>query len=432
MEHSLYGELYKRFKVSGGVSTDTRSITEGQIFFALKGPNFNANDFALEALSKGAAAVVVDSTDSRFPDLDNILVVDDCLLALQWLATEYRKEFDIPVIGLTGSNGKTTTKELIHAVLSGSQNTFSTPGNLNNHIGVPLTVLKMPKDAEVAVIELGANHIGEIAVLCDICQPTHGLITNVGKDHLEGFGSFEGSLRANSELYHYLIQNKGIAFINSEDDILMNMSKRFSDPIMYPGKGDFSHTKFVSSNPFIEYNSESGEVIKTGLIGRYNFENIASALCIGKYFSIPESKANAAVAGYHPKNNRSEWKKTENNSILLDAYNANPSSMEVALDSFLKMDFEKKSVLLGDMFELGEYSMEEHRNLGKRLASCDLEKVILCGKEMENAANEIPDVLYFPEKDELTQFLKKNPLKNHLILIKGSRGMALEDFLPYL
>jgi UDP-N-acetylmuramoyl-tripeptide--D-alanyl-D-alanine ligase len=432
MEHSLFGELYKRFKDSAGVSTDTRSITKGQIFFALKGPNFNANDFALEALSKGAAAVIVDSRDARFPDQDNILVVDDCLLALQWLAREYRMEFDIPVIGLTGSNGKTTTKELIHAVLSSSKNTFSTPGNLNNHIGVPLTILKMSKDAEVAVIELGANHIGEIAILCDICQPTHGLITNVGKDHLEGFGSFEGSLRANSELYHYLIQNNGIAFINSGDDILMNMSKRFSDPILYPGKEDFSHSEFVSSNPFIEYRSESGELIETGLIGRYNFQNIATALCIGKYFSVPESKANAAVAAYHPKNNRSEWKKTENNAILLDAYNANPSSMEVALESFLKMDGENKAVLLGDMFELGEYSQEEHRNLGKELASSNLEKIILCGKEMKNAANEIPDVLYFPEKEELTQFLKQNPLKSHLILIKGSRGMALEDFLPYL
>jgi len=210
------------------------------------------------------------------------------------------------------------------------------------------------------------------------------------------------------------------------------MSKRFSDPIMYPGKVDFSHTEFVSSNPFIEYRSESGELKKTGLIGRYNFENIAAALCIGKYFSVPESKANAAVAGYHGKNNRSEWKKTEHNSILLDAYNANPSSMEVALESFLKMDGENKAVLLGDMFELGEYSVEEHRNLGKALASSNLTKVILCGNEMENAANEIPDVLYFSVKNELTEHLKQNPLRGYLILIKGSRGMALEDFLPYL
>ena len=432
MKDTLYRNLYERFKQSTGVSTDTRSLSEGAIFFALKGPNFNANDFAHAAIEKGALLAVVDTADPDFQEDERFLVVEDALDALQWLASEYRKEFDIPVIGLTGSNGKTTTKELIHRVLSSKSKAFATPGNLNNHIGVPLTILQMPRDTQIAIVELGANHLGEIAKLCGICQPTHGLITNIGKDHLEGFGSFEGSLRANSELYQYLIENEGVVFINSADSILKNMSKRFSSPILFPGKDDYSQTEFIKSNPFIEYKSESGEIVKTGLIGRYNFDNIASALCIGKYFSVPEPEANAAVAEYRALNNRSEWKKSAYNTILLDAYNANPSSMEVALDSFLEMDGDKKVVLLGDMFELGEYSVEEHRNLGKKLASSDIEKVILCGKEMRYAAGQIQNAVYFPEKKELIQFLQSDPITDYLILIKGSRGMALEDCLPYL
>lgn len=432
MEDTLYRKLYKRFKQSNGISTDTRTIAEGEVFLALKGPNFNASLFIEQALSKGASMAVTDEPELQLNEDERVLVVDDTLRALQWLATQYRKEFDIPVIGLTGSNGKTTTKELTLAVLKSRFKAFATPGNLNNHIGVPMSILKMPKDTDIAVIEMGANHIGEIAELCSICQPTHGIITNVGKDHLEGFGSFEGSLRANSELFQYLIENNGTAFINSSDPILMNMSKRFTEPILYPEMGDYSHIVFKRADPFIEYESESGEDIKTQLIGRYNFNNIATAICIGKYFSVPESRANAAVAAYQPLNNRSEWRKSPSNSILLDAYNANPSSMEVALDSFDSMDFEKKAVILGDMFELGEYSQEEHSNLGEKLAEMDFDRVILCGQEMKHAADRISNCKYFVDKSSLLDYLKSNKLNGYLVLLKGSRGMAMEECLTYL
>jgi len=432
MKESVYRKLYKRFKQSNGVSTDTRTINQGEVFFALKGPNFNANDFARDAISKGAALAVVDSPETDLSQNEDYIVVDDSLKALQWLASEFRKEFDIPLIGLTGSNGKTTTKELINAVLSRAFKSYATPGNLNNHIGVPLSILSMPKDTEIAVIEMGANHIGEIDLLCRIAQPTHGLITNVGKDHLEGFGSFEGSLRANSELYQYLIEHGGVAFINSSDTILNNMARRFERPVLYPGKSDYSYTEYIGSDPFIKYRAESGAEVKTQLIGKYNFNNIATALCLGKYFSVPEIKANEAVTGYQPKNNRSEWKKTGKNLVLLDAYNANPSSMEVALESFLEMEGNRKAVILGDMFELGQYSDTEHRDLGKKLAGSEISKIILCGKAMSKAADQISNAEYFETKKELLEYLQNNSLKDYLILIKASRGMALEDCLPYL
>jgi len=350
MKENLSTELYERFRQSQGVSTDTRSIREGQIFFALKGPNFDANTFARQAIEKGAILAVVDRSEPDFVDNKNFLVVEDSLEALQWLAGRYRQTFNIPVIALTGSNGKTTTKELTHGVLSKKYRTLSTSGNLNNHIGVPLTVLSIQQDTEIALIELGANHIGEIALLCEICQPTHGLITNIGKDHLEGFGSFEGSLRANSELYQYLIENSGVAFINSGDPILKNMAKRFDSPVFYSSKGDYYHAQLVEETPYLRYQSESGTKTRTQIIGDFNFTNLTAALCIGKFFDVPEIYANEAIAEYVPRNNRSQWIKTESNFVFLDAYNANPSSMQVALNSFQKMQGAKKCAILGDMF----------------------------------------------------------------------------------
>jgi len=428
----LYRKLYERFKQSKGVSTDTRRIEEGQIFFALKGPNFDANSFAKQAVEKGAVLAVVDQAEPDFVDNENFLIVGDSLKALQWLANRYRQDFDIPLIGLAGSNGKTTTKELIHGVLSKKYKTVSTSGNLNNHIGVPLTILGMPLDTEIAIVELGANHIDEITLLCDICQPTHGLITNIGKDHLEGFGSFKGSLRANSELYQYLIGNKGIAFINSEDPVLKNMAKRFETAIFYPSKGDYCHVQLLEETPFISYQSESGMKTQTQIIGDYNFSNLAAALCIGKYFDIEEEKANKAITDYLPGNNRSQWIQTKRNSVLLDAYNANPSSMEVALRSFHKMKAEKKYVILGDMFELGGYAEEEHRNLGRLLAQSGYEGVVLCGKEMAAASNEVHGAHYFESKAGLLSYMKASEISDSTILIKGSRGMAMEDCLPFL
>jgi len=351
---------------------------------------------------------------------------------LQDLARKYRETFSIPVIVLTGSNGKTTTRELIRLVLSTKMRSYVTSGNLNNHIGVPLSLLRMPIDAEIGVIELGANHIGEIMELCKLSQPTHGLITNIGKDHLEGFGSYEGSLRANSELYHYLIANDGICFVNSDDPVLKNMSKRIADPIYYPNEGDFSVTKFIEANPFVTYFNENGDQIESQIIGAYNFENISAAVCVGKYFGVDVKVIDSVIGDFIPGNNRSEWLQKTTNSILLDAYNANPSSMEAALESFNVMKERPKMVILGDMFEMGEHTEREHREIGKLLSKYEIDRILLCGKDMRFAAEDCEGAEYFKKKELLMSYLKQEKPMNYSILIKGSRGMALEDCVELL
>ena len=343
------------------VSTDTRNIPEGAIFFALKGPSFNANEFALEALDKGAAFAVID--EETYQKDDRMVLVEDVLQTLQELAQYHRQQLKIPVIGLTGSNGKTTTKELIREVLSQKYKVLATEGNLNNHIGVPLTLLSIDPEIEIAIIEMGANHIGEIARLSEIAQPTHGLITNIGKAHIEGFGGFEGVIRGKSELYHYLIQRGGEVFVNSQDEVLSNMAKRFDKPYFYPAPGDYLTCTLVDADPFVTYENESGTLVKTQLIGTYNFSNIAAAICLGKFFDIPEKEADAAIARYVPTNNRSQIIRKGTNTIILDAYNANPDSMEAALENLKAMKAEDKVVILGDMFELGEESEAEHRRI---------------------------------------------------------------------
>lgn len=423
----MISDLYRLYLECSGVSTDSRKIAPGSIFFALKGPNFDANAFAEQALKNGAAYAVID--DRRYKKGSEYIMVADALKTLQNLAGYHRNKLLIPFLAITGSNGKTTTKELIAGILMKRYKTAYTRGNLNNHIGAPLTILSITHDTQVAIIEMGANKPGDIEELCKIAGPTHGLITNIGAAHIEGFGSFEGVIKAKSELYNSLIQNDGAAFINSQNPVLFNLAKRFNDPVYYPAKGDFIHVEFIKADPFVVYRDENGTAVQTNLVGAYNFENIAAALCVGKYFDIPADQANDAVREYLPSNNRSQLHRTRNNSVLLDAYNANPSSMKAAIENLDAMKSDNKAAILGDMFELGESSETEHRKLGKLIASKGFNKVFFCGENMKWASEAYPQAHYFQNKAELKEELKTLRLKDFLILIKASRGMALEDVL---
>ena len=417
-------DLYKRFISSTGISTDTRKIEPGNIFFALKGPNFNANEFAQKALSEGASLSVVD--EEEFAVSPDTLLVKNVLNTLQDLANYHRQQLNIPVIGITGSNGKTTTKELIRAVLSSKYKCQATEGNLNNHIGVPLTILSLKKDTEIAIIEMGANKLGDISELCGIAEPTHGIITNIGKAHTEGFGGFEGVLRGKSELYHWLIQHKGTVFINSEDPVLMNMSRRFENPVLYPGPRDYYHCRLKEANPWVTIQDEQNSIIRTQLIGRYNYQNIAAALCIGKYFDVDPRKASSAVSQYIPQNNRSQILSSGTNTIILDAYNANPDSMRAAIENLSGMDGKNKVLILGDMFELGDLTEEEHRKIGEITARISFDQVIFCGERMQSAHESNKNSRYFKNRTELENYIESCIFEDSLILIKGSRGMALE------
>ena len=426
----MIGKLYQRFLDSPGISIDTRSLKDGDIFFALKGPNFNANAFAGRALDSGAILAVID--DPSYEIKGKTILVKDVLATLQQLATYHRDQFNIPVLAITGSNGKTTTKELIQAVLSEKYNVAATPGNLNNHIGVPLTLLSISDRAEVAIIEMGANQLGEIAMLCQIAKPTHGLITNIGKAHTGLFGGFEGVIRAKSELYDYLIKNSGIVFINQHQSILMNMSKRFSQPVFYPDVDGYYSCIFSGADPFVSLETEEGLKLNTHLIGYYNFENIATALCIAKYFDVSTEKAHRAIETYIPQNNRSQIIDKECCQIVLDAYNANPSSMKAVLETFASMPGEKKAIILGDMLELGDDSEAEHTQIGKLTSESGFTRSIFVGKDMAYAAKNCPGSLYFENKSALIEFLKENNFDQYSILIKGSRGMALEELVDYI
>ncbi|WP_297337265.1 UDP-N-acetylmuramoyl-tripeptide--D-alanyl-D-alanine ligase [Algoriphagus sp.] len=426
--------LYQLFLKSTGVSTDTRKIEKGNLFFALKGPNFNANEFAAKALDMGASAVVVDEAAYFEEDDERYFIGESALACLQKLANYHRHQFDIPVIGLTGSNGKTTSKELLNAVLSQKFNTLATEGNLNNHIGVPLTLLQLNKETEIAIIEMGANKQGDIAELCEIAEPTHGFITNIGKAHLEGMGGPEGVLKTKTELYQHLRANKGTVFINSQDPILSNMIKRFENPVLYPAAGDFCQARFLGADPFVKFSVEEveGEHL-TSLIGAYNFGNIANALTIGKYFGVDLKKAVSAITAYRPENMRSQLIEKRSNLIILDAYNANPSSMEAAIRTFGKMEGKKyKMVILGDMFELGEHAEEEHRKIGEIVSEYRIDKICLTGKLMVSALEKAPNALYFPDPFSFRNWLQDSKLEDYLILIKGSRGMKLEGLVDFI
>lgn len=423
-------KLYRKYRESGKVSTDTRQILPGSVFFALKGEKFNANEFAAEALTKGASIVVVD--EAKYAVDERYFLVNDSLEALQKLARYHRDQLKIPVVGLTGSNGKTTSKELLNAVLSKKFKTFATKGNLNNHIGVPLTILSIDDSIELAIIEMGANHVGEIARLSSIANPTHGFITNIGKAHIGTFGGFENIIRGKSELYQHLITNNGQVFINSKNEILSNMAKRFSKPLFYPAKGDFYHCELLTSDPFLKISAENGDEISMQLVGGYNFENAAVALCIGKFFGVDEKLANQAVAEYVPGNMRSQIVKKESNTIVLDAYNANPSSMGAAIENLAAMKTDNKVAIVGDMFELEEEAEAEHRAIGRLLKLKNFNRVYLCGKLMRWAKEEYPNALLFEKKEDLIAELKMNPVKQSTILVKASRGIGLETVVDFL
>jgi UDP-N-acetylmuramoyl-tripeptide--D-alanyl-D-alanine ligase len=423
-------KLYECFLESGSVSTDTRQITPRSVFFALKGPRFNANAFAEEALTKGASYAVVD--EEAFAKDERYLLVEDGLKALQDLAKHHRSQLTIPIVGLTGSNGKTTSKELVNAVLSKKFKTYATRGNLNNHIGVPLTVLSIDQSHEVAVVEMGANHVGEIAALCAIANPTHGFITNIGRAHIGTFGGFENIIRGKSELYQHLIVNGGTVFINSQNHILANMAKRFKSPIFYGAAGDYYSCSVISSDPFLKIKAENGDEVQSQLVGTYNFENIAAALCIGKYFGVPDSSANKAIEEYVPGNMRSQVMKKGSNTIILDAYNANPSSMEAAIENLAAMNAKRKVAILGDMYELEEETEREHRRIGELVSKKKIDEVYFCGALMSKASQTFPQGKFFSSKEALINFLKSNPINEAVILVKASRGMALEGVVEVL
>ena len=426
-------DLYQIYLHCAGLNTDTRTIREGQLFVALKGENFDGNAFALQALEAGAAyAVVNESVEADDPRL---IKVPDTLAALQQLAAYHRQQFDIPVIGLTGTNGKTTTKELIKAVLSAKYSVTATEGNLNNDIGVPLSVLKISADTQIAIIDMGASHPEDLKPLLAVSQPTHGLITNVGKAHLLGFGSFEGVKHAKGLLYDYLKEHEGVAFANADDAVLQEMLwDREMSRIPYGMEG-VKLLPTSADEPFVQLQFPDGGVLKTHLVGAYNANNVLAALKIGWFFDVPEADARAAVEAYVPSNNRSQLLKTERNTVIVDAYNANPSSMAVALDN-LALCAGRKVALLGDMRELGADAAAEHKKVVERIfsvISSEVEKspAFLVGEEFTRAAagTGIP---CFATSDDLAAYLQQHPLQGCTVLVKGSRGIRMEKVLPTL
>ncbi|WP_018344278.1 UDP-N-acetylmuramoyl-tripeptide--D-alanyl-D-alanine ligase [Cytophaga aurantiaca] len=419
--------LYESFLESRSVTTDTRKVKAGDLFFALKGPTFNGNTFAEKALEMGASYVIVDEADVVKDD--RYVLVDDVLTTLQQLANLHRRTLGIPILAITGSNGKTTTKELVNAVMSKKYKTYATVGNLNNHIGIPLTLLAMDESIEFGIVEMGANHQKEIASYCSFAEPNYGLINNVGKAHLEGFGGFEGVKKGKGELYQYLLETNGIAFINSRNEDLMGMSP-FESPVLYGRSSDFYNAKFLKSDPFVTFIAGNEELVETKLIGDYNFDNILAALCIGKYFGVPSIAANKAIEEYDPTNNRSQIMKTEKNELILDSYNANPTSMRAAIENFASLQKANKVLILGDMYELGEESEQEHATIGALLNLLTDTKVILIGKYMHAAHKECASAQHYETKDAAVEYFKEHPIAESTILLKGSRGMGLETLVP--
>ena len=423
-------ELHLLFKKSSGLSTDTRALKKGELFFCLRGENFNGNVFAQKAVDAGASYVIYDDLNHR-PTTSNAIHVEDSLATLQALATFHRKQFELPVICLTGSNGKTTSKELIYTVLSQQFKVHATKGNLNNHIGVPLTLLGIKPDTEIALVELGANHQKEIAFLSELAQPTMGYITNFGKAHLEGFGSIEGVIKGKSELYDFLRTNKGDVLVNADNELQLKQCTGINQ-ILFGRKSNayYQMTNTIGNEGYCVTTIE-GVTIKSKLTGDYNFDNINAAIGFGKFFSLSLEQIKNGIEVYIPTNNRSQWTKTTKNDVLLDAYNANPSSMKAAINSFIGVKASHKTVILGDMLELGDFSIAEHESVIDQLEEAKFDEVILVGalfSSLKKATNRS----HFESTLTAKKHLKENPIKGSTILIKGSRGIALEQLLDQL
>jgi UDP-N-acetylmuramoyl-tripeptide--D-alanyl-D-alanine ligase len=428
-------KLYQYYLKHPIICTDTRAIQKDCIFFALKGDNFDANAFASAALEAGAAYAVID--DKTYFTNDNFILVTDVLSTLQDLARFHRNQLNIPVIGLTGSNGKTTTKELINAVLSEKFKTYATKGNLNNHIGVPLTILSIGSDVEMAIVEMGANHKKEIEFLCSIAQPTHGLITNIGHAHLEGFGGFEGVKQGKAELYNWLKAHDGITYIYKDNMILMEMAQTAAlQNMIFYGQDSINiiSGELQATDPFLIINwTKAGKQYqaKTHLTGSYNFENILAAISIGDFFGLSPAEINSGLSTYQPNNNRSQLTQTTYNQVICDFYNANPSSMEAALKNLQNLTAKRKVAIIADMFEMGEESLALHQKIASLACNMDFDEVLLIGEDFY-ATKEGLDGLFFQDTAAAQRYLAQHPVKDSLVLLKGSRGMALEQLLPLL
>ncbi len=423
-------DLYDLFIHNPQITTDSRNCPKGSIFFALKGDKFDGNQYAGKALASGCVYAVIDNPD-YYTD-ERTILVDNVLKTLQQLSHHHRKVLGLPIIGITGTNGKTTTKELLAAVLSTKFNLLYTEGNFNNHIGVPLTLLRLTHDHEMAVIEMGASHPGDIKELVDIVHPNYGIITNVGRAHLEGFGSFEGVIRTKGELYDYIRRSKGKIFIKKENEHLQSIAKDI-EQITY-GNGDdaFASGQIVSCDPFLVFNwKQQGKwhTVETHMIGSYNLDNVLVAVAVGRFFKIPAERISRAIAAYEPTNNRSQFKKTENNALIIDAYNANPSSMKVALDNFIAMPVQPKAIILGDMRELGPTSDELHAEVIEQIKKGQFDKVFLCGEHFSKVGKEFSP---FATTEAMMEELRRQPLKGYHILIKGSHSMGLEKLADIL
>ena len=419
--------LYQTYLKSRRVTTDSRQITPGCLFFAFKGETFDGNAFAPQALEQGAALCVI--SDPQYKVDDRCIVVPDVLATMQELARHHRAQLTIPIIGITGTNGKTTTKELVHAVLSKRYRTHATAGNFNNHLGVPLTLLAIPSDAQMAIVEMGANHPGEIAALCQIAEPDYGLITNVGRAHLEGFGSFEGVIQTKTELYRHLASKKGTAFVNADNDILISQAAQCRlDTVTY-GSSEQAQVRghLVGSDPYMKFYIEDGDsvyTIQSQLLGNYNFDNAMAAAAVGRYFHVDLWDVKEAIEHYLPTNNRSQYKETGRNTLFLDCYNANPSSMKVALDNFEALPKNNKVAMLGGMKELGEESQKEHEAIVNRLLAHPEICAVLIGPEFA-FAEENPSIQYFPDSDVAVAYFAKHPLSGATVLLKGSNSTRM-------
>jgi UDP-N-acetylmuramoyl-tripeptide--D-alanyl-D-alanine ligase len=430
-------ELYVLFTgCKQKITTDTRKLEPGSIFFALKGDNFDANTFAQKAIEGGCRYAIVDN--EAVANGTNILLVHDVLESLQQLAKYHRKQLGLPVIGITGSNAKTTHKELINAVLAKKYRVYATRGNLNNHIGVPLTLLSLTPEHEIAIVEMGANHQGEIALLSDLADPDYGVITNIGKAHLEGFGGVEGIKKGKSELYKQIEKKNGQIFINADDPVLLELSGNIRK-ITYGIQKEYDvYGKLHENSEFVELSWNIGNkalegqpLVKTNMFGHYNFVNVLCAVCIGNYFKVNDTEINKALEEYVPEMNRSQVKKTENNTLILDAYNANPSSMGLAIDNFVKQPFQHKLLILGDMLELGEYSYAEHEKIIQKVNGAGQEAMFV-GNLFYELKDRYPQFAFYKTADELASFFEQSGASNKTVLIKGSRGIKLEKIVEFL